>query len=146
MEFIFGLHPWFLSCHWNVLNCKFSLNHLFLGSGLLRKDINRSDLNEEKPASPWELGGRKKSWSVPLGRVASVTSLGRFPLAGEQHDCHPLLFWVFSWSFYNLECLQGSVLPSPIWKRFKPHKIYKTKISHIMGSAEGGKHRPIACV
>lgn len=44
-----------------------------------------------------------------------------------------LLLSVFGWSFYNLECLQDSVLPGPIWKIFKLHKVYKTKISHIMG-------------
>lgn len=60
---------------------------------------------------------------------------------------HLLCFKYLVGPFYNFECLLGSLLLFfPIWKVFKLPKIYKSKISHIMGSAQGRKIRPIACV
>lgn len=45
MEFSFGYNHGFLSSHWDALNCKLSLNHLLGGDVLIRKYINRQDLN-----------------------------------------------------------------------------------------------------
>lgn len=100
----------------------------------MRIDINRHNLKKDESANPGDYGGKEKSWYLRPPPDSLRCSFMRLLLAREAPLYHlSLLFSVFGWSFYNLEFLQDSVLPGPIWKIFKLHKVYKTKISHIMG-------------
>lgn len=99
------------------MNCKGSLSHLLGGNVLIRKAINRHDLNEDESAS-LRIWGKKKginSYPPPFF-FFTVCGVGLQGYCSQKKSVLSSSSSVSKCSvgpFYNVVCLQGSVFPSP---------------------------------